>query len=116
MNLTLRALRVASLLRQEEWDPESKITLSYRGNELAGEVGEACNIIKKVERENLGLKGSRATMEELSDELADVIICCDLVSLHLNIDLDEAVVRKFNATSAKYGLTTMLPVTKKKEK
>ncbi len=57
---SLKRLRSANTLRQAEWDRESRIDLSYRGNELAGEVGEACNIIKKLERERLGIAGSRA--------------------------------------------------------
>lgn len=43
------SLRAANLRRQAEWDPSDKITAAYRGNELAGEVGEACNVIKKLE-------------------------------------------------------------------
>lgn len=63
MSNIYHSLRAANVARQEEWDPGDKITLSYRGNELAGEVGEACNIIKKIERERLGIRGSRATVE-----------------------------------------------------
>jgi NTP pyrophosphatase (non-canonical NTP hydrolase) len=43
--------------------------------ELAGESGELANIMKKIERERLGWQGSRATEEQLADELADVVIC-----------------------------------------
>ncbi len=101
-------LRAANLARQAEWDAEGQITLSYRGNELAGEVGEACNIIKKLERERLGIRGSRANLAELAEELADVIICADLIAMQLGIDLDRAVAEKFNKTSEKIGLTTRL--------
>lgn len=101
-------LREANWQRQQEWDPENQISLSYRGNELAGEVGEACNLIKKLERERLGIKGSRTTKEALAEELADVIISADLIAMHEGIDLDEAVRKKFNATSEKYGLKTRL--------
>jgi NTP pyrophosphatase (non-canonical NTP hydrolase) len=101
-------LRAANLARQAEWDTDGQITLSYRGNELAGEVGEACNIIKKLERERMGIAGSRATLAELAEELADVIICADLIAMQLGIDLDRAVAEKFNKTSEKVGLTTRL--------
>jgi NTP pyrophosphatase (non-canonical NTP hydrolase) len=101
-------LREANHNRQIEWDADNQISLSYRGNELAGEVGEACNIIKKLERERLGIRGSRSSKEELSEELADVIICADLIAMHEGIDLDEAVRKKFNKTSEKYGLKTRI--------
>jgi NTP pyrophosphatase (non-canonical NTP hydrolase) len=101
-------LRAANLARQAEWDTDGQINLSYRGNELAGEVGEACNIIKKLERERMGIAGSRASLADLAEELADVIICADLIAMQLGIDLNRAVAEKFNKTSEKVGLTTRL--------
>lgn len=101
-------LREANRVRQAEWDKDSQISLSYRGNELAGEVGEACNIIKKLERARLGIRGSRADVQDLAAELADVVICADLIAMAQGIDLDAAVAAKFNATSEKVGLTTRL--------
>jgi len=101
-------LRSANLARQAEWDTDGQITLSYRGNELAGEVGEACNLIKKLERERMGIAGSRASVEHLAEELADVIICADLIAMQLGIDLQAAVATKFNKTSEKVGLVTRM--------
>ena len=101
-------LRDANAARQAEWDKDDRITLSYRGNEMAGEVGEACNVIKKLERERLGIRGSRDTVAHLAEELADIIICADLIAMFESIDLDRAVADKFNATSEKVGLTTRL--------
>lgn len=106
--LSFSKLRRTNIQRQHEWDSENQISLSYRGNELAGETGEACNIIKKLERERLGIKGSRATIKQLSEELADIIICADLIAMHEGIDLEQAVRDKFNATSEKVGLKTRL--------
>jgi NTP pyrophosphatase (non-canonical NTP hydrolase) len=108
MTLLFLQLREANAERQREWDPSDQITLSYRGNELAGETGEACNVIKKLERERIGIRGSRATLLELADELADIVICADLIAMAEGIDLGEAVQRKFNATSEKYALLTVL--------
>lgn len=101
-------LRAANIARQAEWDPSDKITLTYRLNELAGETGEACNVGKKIERERLGIRGSRDTVEHLAEELADVVICADLVAMAEGIDLDAAIERKFNDTSEKVGLRTRL--------
>lgn len=102
------SLREANVARQQEWDQDNKITLAYRGNELAGEVGEACNVIKKIERERIGIRGSRATISQLAEELADVVICTDLIAMHAGIDLERAVAEKFNATSVNNNLTTRL--------
>lgn len=106
--LTFDGFRQAQLERQKEWDPSDVITLEFRGNELAGEVGEACNVVKKIARSRLGLRGGK-TLEELREhlaqELADVVICADLIAMQAGIDLGNAVADKFNATSEKYGLS-----------
>lgn len=104
----LARLRAANISRQSEWCPDQIPDLSFRGNELAGETGEACNVIKKLERERQGWAGSRATVGQLAEELADVIICVDLVAQQLDIDLWAAVVAKFNATSSARGLSTVI--------
>lgn len=101
-------LREANIERNKEWDPDGRISLSFRGNELAGEVGEACNIVKKLDRELLGLRGSRSTPEKLAEELADIIIGVDLIAMQLNIDLWPAVVKKFNQTSIDNNLSVLL--------
>jgi NTP pyrophosphatase (non-canonical NTP hydrolase) len=75
---------------------------------MAGEAGEACNEIKKLERERLGLVGSRTTLDKVAEELADVIISTDLIAMELGIDLGEAVKNKFNKTSESYGLKTRI--------
>jgi NTP pyrophosphatase (non-canonical NTP hydrolase) len=104
----LERLREANETRQKEWDPSDLITMAYRGNELAGEVGEACNVIKKLERERLGIRGSRSTKEHLAQELADAVICIDLIAMQCGISLAEAVQQTFNNTSEKYGLKTRI--------
>lgn len=105
----LKALREANSTRQDEWEnAKGKLSLSYFGNAIAGEVGEACNVIKKIERERLGLRGSRANISDLAEELADVIIYMDLLAADCGIDLEQAIKDKFNKTSIKYGLGTFI--------
>lgn len=106
MAITISALQIAHIARQDEWCPDQKPDLSFRGNEMAGEVGEACNVIKKLERERQGWRGSRATKEQLAEELADVVHTAILCAITAEIDLDPAVADKFNATSEKVGLRT----------
>lgn len=110
MTLTFAKLRDASERRTVEWSngKPDLFDLSFYGNELAGECGEACNIIKKLERERLGAKGSRATKQQLADELADVVICADLVAAKAGIDLGETVRRKFNQSSDKNGFKSKI--------
>lgn len=103
-------LRNANIARQKEWDGGGELSLSFKGNELAGETGELCNVIKKLERERLGLPGSRDTVEHAAEEMADVIICVDLIANHLGVDLWQAVANKFNATSEKNGMATRLVI------
>ena len=105
----LSLLRKANIERQTIWCPDEMPDLSFRGNELSGEVGEACNVIKKLERERHGWRGSRDTKEHLAEELADVVICADLCAITAGIDLASAVVAKFNATSDKVGIPVKLP-------
>jgi len=106
--LNLDTLREKNIERQKIWCPDIKPDLSFRGNEIAGEVGEACNVIKKIERERHGWRGSRATKEQLAEEIADVIICCSLISIEAGFDLSTAVKNKFNSTSQKYELPVFI--------
>lgn len=107
-NIEYTSLRKANIARAEEWNQGREISLEFRGLELGGECGEALNIIKKLVRERMGLVGSRATTEQLAEELADIVICVDLICMDEDIDLLEAVVKKFNKTSLERGLRTRL--------
>lgn len=69
-------------------------------NALAGEVGEACNITKKMGRGDYPDQFAMAdAVRELAKELADVVIYADLCAARLGIDLGEAVRDKFNEVS-----------------
>jgi NTP pyrophosphatase (non-canonical NTP hydrolase) len=108
---TFSTLRDANRERHKEWFKDKEVSLLFRATELAGEVGELCNVIKKLERERLGVKGSKATLEQVADELADVVISADLLGMQFGINIGEAIERKFNATSTKYRLKTKLQFT-----
>jgi NTP pyrophosphatase (non-canonical NTP hydrolase) len=109
-SLAFDVLRDCNVRRQSEWCSNGVMPdLSYRSNELAGEVGEACNIVKKIERERLGWPGSRATIHDLGKELGDVVISIDLLASAAGINLAEYVTRSFNDKSAQMGHATFLP-------
>lgn len=83
----LERLREANIARDVEWNTGSvSVSMLFRANELAGEVGEACNVLKKLDREhNYKIKGSRDTFYHLSEELADIVICSDLLAMDQKI-------------------------------
>jgi NTP pyrophosphatase (non-canonical NTP hydrolase) len=87
--------------------PHGMAPLAFRGVELAGEAGEAWNTIKKLERETMGIVGSRSTLDALAEELADMVIAVDLVAM-IGVDLEAAIARKFKATSEKLNMRTKL--------
>jgi NTP pyrophosphatase (non-canonical NTP hydrolase) len=60
----------------------------YWGLALAGEVGEACNLIKKKIRDKIDIK------EKLSMELADIFNYLEIIARRYEIDLEEAILRK----------------------
>jgi len=101
MNLGLETLRNANLDRSMEWDPDSKLDLSFAVIELCGETGELANKVKKLLRFDLGLTGGVHDIDGITEEIGDVLICLDRVASALNIDLSKAVVDKLNATSDK---------------
>lgn len=72
-----------------------------------GELGEAANIAKKLNRVRDGITGNAETPDELraalADELADAFIYLDLLAQSQGIVLAEAVISKFNRTSVKIG-------------
>lgn len=70
--------------------------LSQWSNATLGELGEAANIIKKIERGDFSLDEAR---EALAKELADVITYVDLLAFRCGVNLGIAVIQKFNEVS-----------------
>ena len=74
-----------------------------------GELGEAANVAKKLNRIRDGIPGNaddetpEALAAKLADEIADTFIYLDLLAQSQGIDLEQAVIDKFNRTSAKIG-------------
>lgn len=108
-SITLAQLRAANILRQKEWIPVgTDLGPLFKAIELGGEIGEAQNCVKKLEREKLGVAGSRTTLDKLAEELADGLLCIDLLAEYYGIDLDAALMTKFNRTSAENNLKTLI--------
>lgn len=77
-----------------------------------GELGEASNIAKKLNRVRDGIPGNKETPEQLQaalgEEIADTFIYLDLLAQRAGVDLEQAVIDKFNKTSAKIGYQNTL--------
>ena len=124
-------LRTANAARQLEWKGANQLDESFRANELAGEIGETVeavldllgytallasvgarisNTVKKLHRERLDIRGSRATVDQLANELGDLDICAELLAAMYGINRPRATAIKFNETSEKVGLKTRMVV------
>jgi NTP pyrophosphatase (non-canonical NTP hydrolase) len=67
------------------------------GNAVAGETGELCNVIKKIDRDG----STPELLIKLRKEAADVLIYLDLLAARARFDLGQAVKEKFNEVSMK---------------
>jgi len=101
----LDQLRRVNTERYQAWVGDGQDAgILFDAAELGGEVGELLNVVKKLEREERGWRGSRAAPEDFADECADVLICLDKLARRRGVDLTAATIAKFNATSDKVGL------------
>ena len=107
--MNLHDLREANNQRQAEWPGSDKADIAFRTIEIAGEVGELCEAVKKYLRAERGIAGTGGTLEQIAEEMADAIISIDVMAMQLGIDLCVSVPKKFNKPSKKYGLSIELP-------
>ena len=74
---------------------------------ICGELGEAANIVKKLNRIRDGIPGNDETEEELliqlRNEMADTYIYLDLTAQSLGFQLGDAILEVFDAKSKKIG-------------
>lgn len=94
----LEQLKVLNKLRQDKYP--SGWDLPRWGNAVAGETGEMCNIIKKIDRGDFSLLEGK---EKLADEAADIVCYLDLLCQCADIDLSMAITNKFNKVSERIG-------------
>jgi NTP pyrophosphatase (non-canonical NTP hydrolase) len=77
-----------------------------------GELGEAANVAKKLNRIRDGITGNKETESELraklASELADTFIYLSLLAQAAGVNLSEAVRETFNAKSAQIGCSIKL--------
>lgn len=83
-----------------------EVSIEFKTLELLGETGEVANVVKKILRGDeyvLDKKEQITPIQLLVRELADVIICVDLLAAKYDIDLVDAVKKKFDKTSDDRG-------------
>lgn len=85
----------------------SSWSLSDWTTAVTGELGEAANIVKKLNRVRDGIPGNVESEEELraklADEIADTAIYLDLMAQAAGFDLEAIRDAKFAKTSRKIG-------------
>lgn len=81
----------ADVKHSREWTPMEW------GCALSGEVGELCNFLKKMSR------GDKIPKKHLAHEVADIMTYLSLLSDNLDIDMESAIVEKFNVVSKRWG-------------
>jgi NTP pyrophosphatase (non-canonical NTP hydrolase) len=82
-----------------DWTPDQWMTA------LVGEVGEAANDIKKVNRGDLSLAEA---LPKIGSEIADAQTYLDLLTARLGLSLAEITIAKFNEVSQKVGCDIFL--------
>ena len=112
--LTFARLREVSWGRAQHWHDGKPWSASDWMTATLGELGEAANVIKKLNRIRDGLPGNKPGVTEatlradLAEELADTLIYLDLLAAAVGVDLGAAVRAKFNATSERLGFSEQL--------
>lgn len=115
-DLTFNDLTAANRSRVQRWHPgfpDDAWTGGDWANAMQGEAGEAGNIVKKLRRAELDLVAIEdpdveGLLVKLGNEIADTLIYLDLLATYYGIELDEAVIRKFNAVSDLLGFPERL--------
>lgn len=111
--LTLSRIQMVNGFRAKRWHGETNnwTVLEWAGA-MCGEAGEAANVAKKLRRFEQGLTGNRESPSELiaklREEIADTILYAMLLASSYSIDIEMAVVEKFNRKSIEQGFPERL--------
>jgi NTP pyrophosphatase (non-canonical NTP hydrolase) len=121
-SLTFAAVTEANVARCDRWHKGglSDWNVPDWAVAMAGEAGEVCNAVKKLRRveddiANISdpdrqLSTRAEAIAKIGEEIADTFLYLNLLAVRLNLDLPTEVIKKFNATSERYGFPERLPV------
>lgn len=111
MRLSFNELRRINVIRCEEGFGHKldAWSLSDWTVAAAGEMGELCNVVKKLNRNRDGIANTKGETEQqlrqaICDEAADTVIYLDLLLAWLGYDLSDCIVKKFNEDSELRGI------------
>lgn len=107
MSLNLQTLRTTNVDRAiNGFNCYNNQPITYWTTALAGEVGELCNMIKKLQRVEKGgidsgssYKASDIDKNMLKEEIGGIAIYLDLLASLLDVDLEDAICTTFNKKS-----------------
>ncbi|MGA9722683.1 MAG: hypothetical protein WBQ86_09530 [Candidatus Binatus sp.] len=118
--LTFEELREANLSRGQRWHKGGldEWSVAQWAVAAAGEMGEICNAVKKLDRIEDGIANISEPNRQLSTreeavraigaEIADTVIYLDLLSQRLGLDMAAEVSKKFNKVSLTYDFPERL--------
>lgn len=86
------------------------VPITFWTTAITGELGELCNMIKKIERvKHGGIDGgttytaANISKENIEEEIGGIFIYLNLLCSRLGIDMEEAIIQTFNKKSEEYG-------------
>ena len=107
----LEELRMANMTRLSKFNHGDLVNgwnVAEWGCVAAGEMGELCNILKKMNRQMSSDPSCDHLREKASEEIADTVIYLDIIAAKLGLSLQACIRNKFNYTSEKHGFSEKL--------
>ena len=105
--MTFREFQEITTDRTMKWHGICSWSLSDWAVAMAGECGEACNVIKKMNRKRILSESDDPEYHELkaalAEEIADTVTYAFLLAERCGFDMDEIVTAKFNKVSKRHG-------------
>lgn len=114
-NLTFARVSEINIERCNHWHNLEDWDASQWGVAFAGEAGEVCNAIKKLNRLDMGIQQNAvsASREELIKaialEIGDTYLYMDLLCQRLGINIEFAIIDTFNRVSKRENMVERLP-------
>lgn len=118
-DLTFRTVSDTNEARCKRWHPNFPHDRNWNGadwsNAMQSEAGEAGNIVKKLRQLECGFSDFRHNLNwtelhaELADEIADTFLYLDLLATYYNINIEAAIIKKFNEVSEAQQFPERLP-------
>lgn len=107
-SMTFAEFTEANKKRSGEWKTLEVWSLSDWMVATLGELGEAANVVKKLNRIKHGLElGQKETQDDLQKqlelEIADTLTYLFCFAIKAGINLEKAVIEKFNIVSDRIG-------------